>query len=49
MQRLTPFCFDNDEDRLAMGSEIDKAYENQMDIIRHIGGATLASLIEAAR
>lgn len=47
-QRLTPFTFDCEEDQLATGSELPKAYEIQAESIRQIGGVTLNHLIQAA-
>lgn len=37
--RLTPFCFDTKEDQLATGSELEKAYEDQVVRARNIGAA----------
>lgn len=44
MLRLTPFCFDTQNDQLVFGSELEKAKQRHGIIIRGLGGTSLKHL-----
>lgn len=43
MLRLTPFCFDSEEDQLATGSELAKSFEYQTALLQRFGSTALLS------